>query len=217
MLKREKLLSLILWLVMAGFSAWGYFHIPDGPVAIHFGLDGTPNGYQPRDTALLLMPGIALVLLVLLLWVLPAIMPKNTPIGRSAGAYGAIIMAVVAIQVVIQAALVLHAAGVPLDVGKVAFAGVGLLFVIIGNYLPKIRKNWIAGIRTPWTLSDERVWDKTHRAAGLWFVIGGLVMLGGGWFAPEPWRGPIFIAAIVLPVLGSVIYSYVVARKLGVA
>jgi len=216
-LRSEKLLCLGLWLVMAGLSLWGYFHIPDGPVAVHFGLDGTANGFQPRDTALLTMPGIGLAMILLLFWVLPAIMPKNASIDRSAGAYGAVVLSVVALITIIQGTLVLHAAGVPLDIGKVAFSGVGLLFVIIGNYLPKIRKNWIAGIRTPWTLSDERVWDKTHRAAGLWFVIGGLVVLIAGWIAPELWHGPIFIAAILLPSLGSIVYSYLAARKLGLA
>ena len=216
-LKSEKLLSLLMWLVMAGLSVWGYFHVPDGPVAVHFGLDGAANGFQPRDTALITMPGIGLAMIVLLLWVLPAIMPKNASIDRSAGAYGAVILSVVALITIIQGGLVLHAAGVPLDVAKIAFTGTGLLFVIIGNYLPKLRKNWIAGIRTPWTLSDERVWDKTHRAAGLWFVIGGFLMLLSGGILPQTWRGPVFVAAIIIPALGSILYSWLVARKLGVA
>ncbi len=80
--------------------------------------------------------------------------------------------------------------------------------------MPKMRRNWLMGIRTPWTLSDERVWDKTHRFAGPLFMLGGLITLGGALFAPADWRVPILMIAVLSVCFASYIYSYIAAKRL---
>ena len=90
----------------------------------------------------------------------------------------------------------------------------GVTFVVIGNLIPRARPNWFVGIRTPWTLSSDRVWEKTHRIGGYAFVVMGILVALGGLFGTVlvmPWMGGV-IGAIVL---GLVIYSYVEWRREG--
>ncbi len=214
-LKSEKLIAIVVWLAMVGVSLWAHLNLPDGPMAMHFRPDGVANGYLPRDVGLLVLPGLALVLMVLLLWFLPAIMPKNASIDRSGAAYGAVMTAVLGLLLVIHVMLVMSAKGVVIDHLKVVHGGVGILLIVIGNYLPKTRLNYLMGIRTPWTLSDERVWDRTHRFAGPLFVLGGLMVLAGVFLLPLPQQLVVMIVAIAGPALVSVVYSYLSAKKLG--
>ncbi|MFT4074680.1 MAG: SdpI family protein [Asticcacaulis sp.] len=209
MLKTEKLLGLALLLIMAGFAIWGHFNLVNTPLAVHFGANGQADGYQSRDVALMIFPGISLVAMVLMLWILPPLAPA---VKRSEAVYGIVAMSLFALMTALQIMMVLSAAGLVMDRIRIIFSGVGLLFVILGNYMPKMRKNWLMGIRTPWTLSDERVWDKTHRFAGPLFMLGGAITVAGALFAPVDWRSPILIAAILTVCFVSYAYSYLVAK-----
>jgi uncharacterized membrane protein len=82
----------------------------------------------------------------------------------------------------------------------------------MGNYMGKLKPNWFVGIRTPWTLSSETVWNKTHRFGGKVFMLGGLIMIITS-IAPMSWRLPLFIADIIVLMLGTVGYSYFVYLK----
>ena len=214
-LKNEMLVSLVMWLITVGMSVWGYVTLPDVPMVVHFAIDGTPNGYMPRDMALVFGPALCLGLLILLLGLLPAIMPKNASIDRSATAYGIVVLATLGVLTVTHALLVFRAAGLGIDETRVILSAVGILFMIIGNYLPKTRRNWLMGVRTPWTLSDERVWDKTHRFAGPLFMLCGAVVVVAAFVVPITWRVAVLIVAVAIPAAASVVYSYLAARKLG--
>ena len=86
---------------------------------------------------------------------------------------------------------------------------IGLLFAIVGNYLPKCKQNYTIGIKIPWTLNNEENWNKTHRFAGwLWTVCGIIIMLTG--FFGGFW---IFFVIVLLMVLAPVLYSYILHRK----
>ena len=88
---------------------------------------------------------------------------------------------------------------------------VGLLFVVMGNFLGKVRKNFFLGIRTPWTLASDEVWAKTHRLGGWCFVTAGVFMAIMGVVAPtSTW----FIAAIIAIALIPVVYSFFAYRKI---
>jgi hypothetical protein len=75
-LKTEKILIPVVWLVMASVGLWGHMTLPDAPIAVHFGSGGA-DGFMPRDSGLMVMPGLALVLMVVLLWIVPAVMPNR--------------------------------------------------------------------------------------------------------------------------------------------
>ena len=213
-MRNEKILCLLLFAVMAGFAVWGHFNLPDAPVAVHFGADGQPNGYQPRDMAMVLMPAITLVTLIGCLWVLPRLMSKNASLERSQTVYGIIILAVTALQVVCFAGIVMTAAGEAPDMLRIVLVGTGFLFILIGNYMPKMRRNWVMGIRTPWTLADERVWDKTHRFAGPLFMLSGVITVGGALLAPVDWRVAILLVATLGVCFASYIYSWIASKRL---
>jgi len=90
---------------------------------------------------------------------------------------------------------------------------IGVLFIILGNYMGKIKPNWFMGIRTPWTLSNEEVWNKTHRLGGKMFILLGLVMICGTFLPSETfWKA--FTVSIVIILLIPMIYSYLLYRKL---
>jgi uncharacterized membrane protein len=89
---------------------------------------------------------------------------------------------------------------------------VGMLFVLIGNYMAKIKMNWFVGIKNPWTLSSEKVWDKTHRFGGKVFIISGLVIAFMN-VLPSNWRLPVFIVTILMMTFGVFLYSYLLFNK----
>lgn len=216
-LRNELIFSLIVWLAAIALSVWGHFILPDQPIATHFAADGTANGFMPRDVGLAFGPGMVLVMIFLLLWLLPAIMPKDKSICRSIAVYGLIALSVIVLIAFVHGMLVVRALGVAIDPARLVFAAIGALFILIGNYTPKMRQNWLMGIRTPWTLSDERVWDKTHRFAGPLFMLGGIAILIGAFLAPVAWRVVVVLVAAGGPAIIAVIYSYFAARRLGSA
>jgi uncharacterized membrane protein len=210
-LKTEKMLISVLCLIMAGLGLWGHMTLPD--VAVHFGLQG-PDGFMPRDFGLAVLPVMAVVMMVALLWVVPAVMPKSAGLERSGPAYGATMLAAFALLTAVQAMVVLTAKGIAIDQIRVTEIGVGLLLVIVGNYLPKTRRNYVMGLRTPWALADERVWDKTHRFAGPLFMLGGLAAVAGAFFGSPAIHVAVLMTAALVPVVISFVYSYLVARRL---
>lgn len=82
----------------------------------------------------------------------------------------------------------------------------GLLFLVLGNYLPKVRQNYTVGIKLPWTLNDETNWNKTHRLAGKLWVVGGLALFIFGLFGIE--NGSIIFISLAVILVVPMIYSY---------
>jgi uncharacterized membrane protein len=109
--------------------------------------------------------------------------------------------------------IVLRAAlGYPVVMERVLPLGIGILFIVIGNLLPRARPNWFVGIKTPWTLSSDRVWEKTHRLGGRVFVLGGLISVLAALFFPQ-WAHFILFAVVLLCSAGAMVYSYVEWRR----
>ena len=94
----------------------------------------------------------------------------------------------------------------------IANIGLGLLFMILGNYLPKVKANYFIGIRTPWTLANETVWVKTHRFGGKVFFIGGAMLIVSA-FIPSSFRVFLLISSIVFIAIVPMVYSYFVYKK----
>jgi len=100
------------------------------------------------------------------------------------------------------------ALGYPVAMDRVFPVGLGVLFIVIGNLLPRARPNWFVGIRTPWTLSSDRVWEKTHRFGGHVFVVAGILMILSG-VVVAAWARTGLSVLIALCAASVVIYSYV--------
>jgi uncharacterized membrane protein len=102
--------------------------------------------------------------------------------------------------------------GYNLPVGVIIPVMIGILFVVIGNYMAKIKMNWFVGIKTPWTLSSEEVWNKTHRFGGKMFVLGG-ILIAIEPFLPLSFRLPLFIFTVIMLSFGTMGYSYLIYVK----
>jgi uncharacterized membrane protein len=167
-------------------SGWAWFQLPaDAQVPIHWGPDGQANGYASKTVGLLLLPFVTLGVAALM-WVIPAIEPRRTNIEKSGKAYAAIWVGVVLMLAAVDVVAVAVAMGAELDMTLIVFVATGALFIVIGNYLPKVRSNYLMGIRTPWTLTSDLSWTKTHRLGGRLFVLEGLVFIVVGILRPAP-------------------------------
>jgi uncharacterized membrane protein len=198
--------------VMLVASAIAWVQLPaEAQVPIHWNLAGEADGYAPKALGLLLTPAIA-VGLTALLAAIPAIEPRRANLARSATAYTAITSTAVAFIGLVHLAVVWAALGNSLDIPRLMGAGIGVLFIVIGNFMGKTRSNWFMGVRTPWTLSSELSWTRTHRLAGrLFALVGVLALVVTITGIPELILGVVGGGTIVMVVV-VVVYSYLVWR-----
>ncbi|MDC7682607.1 SdpI family protein [Asticcacaulis sp. BYS171W] len=206
-----KIFSLLTITGLIGISLWARTRLPDALIATHFGPGGVTDGFMPRDEALMAGPMLA-VMLTLVLWLLPYFQPKNGKVERSARIYGVAWMLTLAVVAAAHLFIVGKALGMTANVQGLTLLP-GVLFIVLGNFLPKTRFNYIIGVRTPWTLSNERVWDRTHRLAGPVFMLTGLVMLIGAWMMPVDYQHTVILTGALGSTLILTIASYVFARQ----
>lgn len=216
-LKFATVASLFTVAVAAGLSLWARTVLPDAPIASHFDASGHVNGHMPRDVALVFGPAVALGIAVVMLGIIPVIMPKKGRLERSSQAYGASVILVVLLICGVHAALVVRALGYPFNMPQWALGAVGVMFVVLGNYLPKTRFNYVMGIRDPWTLSDEAVWDRVHRVAGPLFMLLGVAIIADALFVPFPLAWMLMVGAAVIVTLICHGYAFITAKRLNVA
>jgi uncharacterized membrane protein len=207
-LKTEFLpILLVLLAIMASF--YFYFHFPDS-VPIHWNIAGEVDNYGSRTTGAFLFPAIILGMYLLFL-ALPYIDPKKKRYEQFRKVYHVFKNILVFFMVGIYFITSLNALGYRIPVGLWTPLLVGLLFVIMGNYMGKIKSNWFIGIRTPWTLSSEEVWNKTHRFGGKIFIIGGILMMIM-YLLPAKLQLILFVFIISFILLGTIGYSYILYR-----
>jgi uncharacterized membrane protein len=195
---------------MWAFALAVYARLPQR-IPSHWNLQGQVDGWMEKPWGVLMQPLIATVMLGAL-WLLSRIDPRRANVERFAEDRRLIINLIILVFAVIEVATLGHALGWPVQVDRVIMAAIGLLLVGLGNYLPRIRSNWFMGIRTPWTLDNERVWRATHRIGGRTFVAGGLVIALAA-LLPDPVRAWISGAAIAVAVAVPLVYSYVAYRR----
>ncbi len=198
--------------LMIAFALAVYGRLPE-QVPTHFGLSGEPDGWTPRLPGAFLMPLLAAGVYLLLI-VLRRIDPRGANYSRFEETWWVFLNVIALLMTALHVLSLGFAIGWPIDMARAVTVTVGLLFVGLGNYMPRLRSNWWMGIRTPWTLESEEVWRDTHRVGGWAFVAAGLlVVLAGLLLEPGPraWASGIaFGTAIVIPL----VYSYVAYRRL---
>ncbi|MBW4461729.1 MAG: SdpI family protein [Nodosilinea sp. WJT8-NPBG4] len=171
--RRLLIINSLIVLGMFCLSLWAWQQIPNGQqIPVHYGLDSTPDRYGGKGEALLAMPLIGTGLSALFAMI-PQVEPRAYNLMRSQKAYFRVSLATVLLLFLLHTAVILQAMGWPVEVATVVSVGVSLLLATVGNYLGKVRSNFSFGIRTPWTLSSEKSWSKTHRLGGkLLFGLG---------------------------------------------
>ena len=185
--------------VLIGIICWN--RLPD-VMATHFGFNNEANGFSSKAFAVF---GLPLILLAVL-WVgafVTAHDPKRQNISPK--------MFSLMLWIAPVSSLVAAATIYPVNLGyelDIAFFGellLGLMFIIIGNYLPKARQNYTIGIKIPWTLANEENWNRTHRLAGyLWMICGILmILISLTRFVPAEWLVGIFLIMVLVPCIYS--------------
>ena len=201
-------LLLLLASLLAGVLL--YPRLPE-QVPSHWNLAGQVDRYGPRTWGAFGPPLLAAGIYALMLLV-PLVDPRRENYRRFAGAYRVLRLTLVAFLVGLHAVTLLAAVGQPVRIDLWVPAAVSLLFIVLGNLMGQIRHNYFVGIRTPWTLASERVWQKTHRAASYAFVLAGLAGLLGLCFGPAV-RSALLFGALGGAVLFATGYSYLVYRR----
>jgi immunity protein, SdpI family len=200
-----------LMVVLAGLAlaAVMYPRLPD-PMPSHWNAAGDINGWMPRFWGVMIFP-IVMAAIWLMFLVLPRISPRGFEMDPFVRAWGYLRVAFLAFMLYIEV-IVFQAAQ---NQGKMAqeglFVAVGVLFVLMGNFLGKVTRNFFVGIRTPWTLANEEVWLRTHRLGGKCFVAAGFAVVAISLLGLGPWA---MMAVILAAALVPVVYSYVIYRKL---
>ncbi len=202
----------VLLLGLAVFTLWARSRLPDAPIATHFNAAMQPDAWQSRDKALSVLPLVGMAVLSVLT-AAPWMMPPRGALQRSARAYSAVCAGAVGFLFALQVGIVGRALHWAADITVILPIASGALFLLIGNYLGKVRYNFIFGIRTPWTLANETVWDRTHRMAGPLFMMGGAVIGVAGLYAPAQ-LSQVLIAGTLAPALIATVYSYWAWRRL---
>ncbi|HUX83937.1 MAG TPA: SdpI family protein [Chitinophagaceae bacterium] len=178
-----------------------------GKVPSHFDFHGRANGYMAPVPFLALMTGTSLGIYLLLL-LLPRIDPKRANYPLFSKTFQVIRMMILLMLSGITSISLLMATGLRFDSNRIIFLLILLLIVVMGNYISNVRPNWFVGIRTPWTLSSEQVWRKTHQIAGKLMVIAGTTGFILCLWIPQVALIWVFLAMVCGSTVGPAIYSY---------
>jgi immunity protein, SdpI family len=205
---RGETVSLVFVVAAFAASAALYPRLPEA-VPTHWNLHGQVDGFSHKPFAPFVLP-VVMAGMLLFFRLLPSISPRGFRFERFAGVWALFEAAVIGALLLDHGLTLAAGLGKPVDGARGAIAGTGLLLALIGNYLGKVTRNFFVGIRTPWTLASEEVWMRTHRFGGKLFVLAGLILFVTALAGAGVVLG---FAAVIAAAIGSVVYSYVVYRK----
>ncbi len=207
---RRRWFGLVIAALAVVLSIWAYPQLPP-TIATHWNVGGTADGFSSRATAVLIMP-LVIIGLTGLFNVLPKLDPRGANYAKFIDTYWLIANAVILFILIGHGMIIATGLGYPVKVDRFMPIGIGLLFIVLGNYLTRVEPNWFIGIRTPWTLSSDTVWRKTHRTGGWLMVVGGFV-LAASVFLPQGAFLPLLIAAILIVAVIPVVQSYILWKR----
>ncbi len=196
----------ILLPILFGLIMWN--ELPD-TMAAHWGADNHADGLYAKPFVVLGLP--VMVLTIHLVCLLFTSLDQKQK-GQNKKALRVIFWIIPVISLFANGIVYATAFGKALDFALLIPALLGIMFVFIGNYLPKIKQNRTLGIKISWTLNNEENWNKTHRLGGKVWVIGGLAMLFSI-FLPQAAMVPVAACAIIAAVVIPIVYSYCIYRK----
>jgi uncharacterized membrane protein len=202
----------IAGLILLGIivSALAYPLLPE-QVASHWGINDQPDGFTSRFWGVALMPLVTIGMALLLL-AIPAIDPLKANIEQFRGYLNAFIVLLVAFMLYIHGLTLAYNLGYPVRMSLGMIPTMGLLFVFIGILMGKAKRNYFIGIRTPWTLANDQVWEQTHQLGSKLFIGAGVLSLASLLFGENGFwlmMGLILSAAFI-----PVIYSYFAWKRL---
>jgi len=198
-----------LVLVTSVISVYFYPMMPE-QMASHWNAQGRVDGYMGKQTGLFIMPGV-MVGLAVLLYVIPYLDPLKRNIDKFRPYYEGFIVFMCIFLLAIQYHIILWNLGIQISTNVVISIGIGLLFYYCGILCQHAKRNWFIGIRTPWTLSSDRVWDKTHRLGGILFKVAGIAAFVG--IAFQKYVIFFLLVPALLTAIFSIVYSFVIYQQ----
>jgi len=207
----KKVEAIIIGLVLASFMVSLYFYplMPE-KIAIHWNLQGQVDGYASKFPGLFILPSL-LVGIVLLFITIPKVDPLKENIERFRKYYDGFIILFSAFMVFIHLYVISWNIGIRISPNIVLPLGFGILFFYCGILCENAKRNWFIGIRTPWTLSSEKVWEKTHKVGGRLFKACGIISIVGLLF---PSHATCFILIpVMFTVAFLIVFSYLEYQK----
>ena len=204
--RKLRVLTSIVCLIPIVIGFMFYNQMPE-QVAIHWGFDGNPDGFASRAVAIVVLPAVLFVVNLLLPFLLK-MDPKYENISEKTINLTMWIIPVISLMA--SGLTIFSALGKQVNVNVFAPLVMGIMFTVIGNYLPKMSQSYTVGIKLPWTLNDEENWNKTHRLAGKLWVACGLLLIIGSFTSMAM---SIMVVMLVIAVIVPTVYSYMQFRN----
>jgi uncharacterized membrane protein len=202
-------LLMIIAGTVAGLVLWS--QLPD-EMASHWGPNDQVDGYMSKFWGVFMMPLITFGMMLLFL-VIPSIDPLRANIAQFRDVFNLFITLIAAFMLYVYALTLRWNLGyTDFGMSKAMLPAMGILFFFIGYMLRKAKRNFFIGIRTPWTLSSDRVWDETHRLGSILFMVSGVFAFVGSFFG-----GMTAFWFLFVPIIGStlvtLVYSYLLYQR----
>ncbi len=199
---------LIALSLLAGVLLWN--QLPD-PMPSHWDANDHVNGYMPKVWGVFMIPLMAMGLLALFL-IIPSIDPLKANIAQFRETFNLFITLIITFVFYVYGLTIVWSLGYQnFKMSAALLPFIGILFIFIGYLLRRAKRNFFIGIRTPWTLSSDSVWDKTHQVGSVLFMISGIFAFLGAFFG-----GVTAFLLMLIPLIGStlflVVYSYILYR-----
>jgi immunity protein, SdpI family len=205
------IISLIVILAATIVSVAVYPQLPE-MAASHWDANGQVNGYLPRFWAAFLMPIMSIGLLFLLLAV-PSIDPLKANIAKFRNYYNVFVLVIVVFMLIIHGITLAWNLGYDqFNIGNAIVPAVGLIFIFAGIMMAKAKRNFFIGIRTPWTLSNDTVWDETHKLGSKMFIGAGIVSFLSAFFGEIGFW--VMFIVIMIAAIVPIVYSYILWRNI---
>lgn len=205
-INRTMIITSIVCLIPFFISSIFYNALPD-KVATNFDFNGIPNGYSSKMFAAFGLPAIMLIINIILNFFIDND-PRKANVSKTIKTISKWIIPIMSI--IMQSVTMIYAVGKNINISMFVSILIGIMIMVLGNYLPKCKQNYTVGVKTPWTLNNEEVWNKTHKMSGYLWVIGGGIITISSFIQIK------YITLFVFVIIGFVpiIYSYVLFRKL---
>ncbi len=207
--RKYYLIGMLLTAAVFVVTLVAYPRLPS-TIPTHWNLHNQPDGYGPKWTLFLLGPGL-MAAAMLLMYFLPWLSPKNFEVDSFRSTYLQIMLMLVTMLGYFSLVVLWVGIGHPLNVGRAIVGGICLIFALLGNLMGKVRRNFYIGVRTPWTLANERVWNATHRVAAKTLVAGGLLGLA---LTAAGLDGRSVIAVLLAGAIVPIAYSLIFYKQL---
>ena len=209
MTRKYYLAGMLMTAVVLVATVIAYPHLPDS-IATHWNIHNQVDGYGPKWSLYAAGPGL-MALVMLLMYCLPWFSPKNFEVDSFRRTYLQIMLVLLCMAAYFFGVFLWASFGHTVNMGRALVGGGCLAIVLCGNLMGKIRRNFFMGVRTPWALANERVWNATHRLAAKTMVVSGLVGLAISAASPNFW---LVLVVLTLGLLIPAAYSFVFYKRL---